>query len=506
MADFSEDLRKAIADEEAGVIKVLRDSGYTKAVESEPVLDFSDCSDPRDYSLKTGRHLFRVAADKWTQMLRNNGNTDEEAVNRKFLRDKDDYVAEPRTLADAMKDMKELFDITLTEVTEDIEKAAPDMGREIVRDTMSRVQFPQIMNRVIELPMMEPIEPVYVLQGLFKSINVPGMFGDQVTFQFPILGALEPAEMGEDAEVPEKEIDLAGGAMVAKFAKIGVGFKYSSDFDRFANFDWFGMLTRACRQALSRERELRAYYHISQNGSTVIDNRGRFGLGGTADANTVGSAGTGIDGLHNGTHVLQDIFYMMTDFNEDGLFPDTVVLSPRAWLIWAQSPEMRAFAWQHGIPQLWQMPQGKAGRATEHEAYSGLLGPHGDHPRGSSQFTTPPSYLPMSMRIVVSPFVNSGTSNSIEYTDAHVLDVSAGIGYIIENMPVTLTEWMDMAHDMRNIRFRERYAFGVLQESETIRHMRSLKTREIGVDARDRLWFNVSWAGGVGGPDLGNPA
>jgi len=506
MADFNDDLRKAIADEEADVIRVLRESGYKKATEAEPVISFADCSEPRDYSLKIGRHLFRIAANKWTQLLRNNGTTDEEYINRKFLREKDDYLTDPRTLADAMRDMKELFDLTISEVTTQVKEVAPDMSVQVIRDTLSRIQFPQIMNRVIELPMMEPIEPAYTLQGLFKSINVPGVFGDQVTFQFPILGAIEAAEMGEDAETPEKEIDLTGGAMVAKFAKIGVGFKYSSDFDRFANFDWFGMLSRACRQALARERELRAYFHISNNGDTVIDNRGRFGLGGVADAGSVGSAGTGIDGLHNGTHVLQDLFYMMTDFNEDGLFPDTIVLSPRAWLIWAQSPEMRAFAWQNGIPQLWQMPSGQRGRAEQFEVQSGLLGPSPDYPRGSSQFTTPPSYLPMSMRIVVSPFVESGTSNSIEYTNAHVLDVSAGIGYILENMPVTLTEWIDMAHDMRNIRFRERYAFGVLQESDTIRHMRYLKTREIGVDARDRLWFNVGWAGGAGGPDMGNPA
>lgn len=197
---------------------------------------------------------------------------------------------------------------------------------------------------------------------------------------------------------------------------------------------------------------------------------------------------------------------MMTSFNDDGLMPDTIVLSPRAWLIWAQSPEMRAFAWQHGMPQMWQQPQGQFGKATEHEVFGGLLGPSPDHPRGSTAYTPPPSQpaSPLPLRVVVSPFVNSGTDNSIEYTDAHVLDVSTGIGYLMQAQEVMMSQWNDPEHDLEKIRFTERYAYGVLQDSTTIRHMKFLKTREIGVDARDQMMFTVNWAGGVGGPHLGN--
>lgn len=500
--NFYEMLDARLADADSKVASKLVDHGWER---TGNFLDLPEVADEDEVALAANVYAYKEVRDIWSSLFRNDGLTDVERARFTFFKN---AKGRGRSISEAMKDMATTLEEIKDEINAKIQekaKADPKFKELNVRDVMSRIQFPQIMQRVIELPMMMPLEPAYVLQPLFKRVSVPDMFGDAARFQFPILGALTAHEMGEDAEVQEKDLDIAGGAMVTKFGKVGVGFKYSQDFNQFKNFDWFGLVLSACRQALAREKERRAYLAISGKGSTVINNQGRFGFSGAAVGGTVGTAGTGIDGLRNGTHVLQDLFYMMTSFNEDGLFPDTIVLSPRAWLIWAQSPEMRAFAWQHGMPQMWQMPQGQFGKATNYELFGGLLGPQPDHPRGSTTFTPhPTNMLPLPMRIVVSPFVTSGTDNGIEYSHAHMLDVATGIGFLMQAQEITMANWTDPEHDLEKVRFVERYGFGVLQDSTTIRHMKFLKTREIGMDARDKLVYSVNWAGGVGGPHLGN--
>lgn len=492
---------KKLADALAKRIAELETSGA-----GESALDLTGLSnsDKDEAVLRVSTFIYKKIRDGFTTLMANHGLTDDEAIRNKFLSENDQSYTPSRLVPDALGELKKEFEDLVETSAADATKA---IGTKVdVRDVMSRIQFPQIMRQVIQLPMMRPLEPVYVLQSLFRRMSIPGMFGKVAEFDFPVIGALEAHPMGEDAEVAEKTLDLAGGHMTAKFAKIGVGVKYSDDFAKFANFDWLGEVLGACRTALAREKEYRAYRHIADHGSTIISNEGRFGFSGSVVSGTVSTAGTGIDGLRNGTHVLQDMFYMLSDFNDDGMMPDTVVLSPRAWMIWAQSPEMRAWAWQNGMPQLWQMPQGKKGRASEYDIAGGVFGANTDYPRGSSQYTTPPDLGIPQMRVVVSPFVTSGTDGSIEYTHAHVLDTATGIGYIIQNEEVMMSKWNDPEHDLDKIRFTERYAYGVIQDSLTIRHMKYLKTREIGVDARDRLWFSVNWAGGVGGPHIGNVA
>lgn len=501
--EFSDMLDQKLAEYDKNVQKQLAEHGYVKKSGStKPNLDVDDADEA---VLNAGVWMYETLRDKWEELIDNNGMTEKEARRFAFLRGPKEDPNRPkgRDYKKAVRDMASAFRDMYKYCRDQADKKFAGTGID-VDDLFSRVQFPQMMSRVIELPMMEPVEPIYALQGLFKRIDVPNMFGHVARFHFPVIGALTAIEAGEDAEAPEKEIELAGGTMNAEFAKQIVGFKYSQDFEKFQSFDWYNLVLRACRQALGRRKEVKAYEALSDNGVTVINNQGRYGFSGSPVAGTVGTAGTGVDGLRNGTHVLQDIFYMMTSFNDLGLTPDTLVQNPRGWLIWAQSPEMRAFAWENGMPRLWQQPQGQFGRRSEYDIFGGLNGHHGDHPRGSSTYTEMPNFLPLPLRMVVSPFVESGTDSGIEYTHMHMLDTDTGIGYLMQAQGIMMSQWDDPEHDLEKVKFTERYAFGTLQDSLTIRHMKYLKTRELGVDAHDKIRFSVNWSGGAGGPHIGN--
>lgn len=484
---FNEELKKRLVESDAGKTGSLT---LTKDMDKDQA------------TMAVAVHVYEMLRDSVAGLMKNNGVSNSEkriktATGAKEIKN--------RPVIEGIGALREAFKDMVSDAAEIVNEASPKLGLR-AEDLFTRIQFPQLMQRAIELPAMMPIEPVYVLQDLFRKMNTPGMFGVQ-EFKFPIIGAFEASVLGEDAEVQEKDMDIAGGSMRAVFKKVGVGARWSDDFAKVANFDWLGMTLQMCRQALARRKEAIAYDHISTNGSTIIDNTGRFGFSGSIQSGTVGSAGTGVDGLRNGTHVLQDLFYMMASFNDSGMMPDTIVLSPRAWMIWAQSPEMRAYAWQNGMPQMWQMPQGRPNRDPEFDIMGGVFGANvPTYPTGSTQYTTPPQMGIPNMRIVVSPFVTSGTDSSIEYTNAHVLDVATGVGYLLQVQDIMMNEWKDPEHDITKMKFTERYAFGVLQDSLTIRHMKLLKTREIGVDARDRLWFGTTWAGGAGGPEIGNGA
>lgn len=502
--NFKDILDQKLAEKDREVMDQLASKGFVYK-EGPAELDISDAETADEAALAAGVWMYETLTDKWQELIRNGGMTDKEKRRYAFLRSPKQDPKRPkgRDYKAAVQDMKSAFAEMYTYCKDTLIEKFKGTGVD-VNDLLTRVQFPQMMSRVIELPMMEPLEPAMVLQGLFKRISVPDMYGHVARFHFPIVGGLTAVEAAEDTEAPEKEIDVAGGTMHATFAKQIVGFKYSQDFEKFESFDWYNLIINACRKALARRKEVKAYEAINGAGTTVINNQGRFGFSGAPVAGTVGSAGTGVDGLRNGTHVLQDLFYMMTSFNDLGYTPDTLVQNPRGWLIWAQSPELRAFAWEHGMPRLYEMPKGQFGFAKQHEQYSGLFGSNSDHPRGSTTYTENPGFLPLPMRVVVSPFVTAGTDNGIEYTDMHMLDVASGIGYLMQAQEIMMTQWEDPEHDLEKVKFTERYAFGTLQESLTIRHMRFLKTRELGVDAWDRIRFNVNWAGGVGGPHIGN--
>jgi len=499
-------LERTLMDAEAEIAPLLAKHGYAKNGIQLPKLNVRksalDARDKDKVIVDIAKFVFQRGAIKFAELYRNSGLTDKEVWQRRCLapdaEERDhaqDGVVRPRSWPQVLDAMQKGFAKITKDAVDDINVACKELQLNVT-DVMGRIEFSRIMKRVIETPLMTAIEPVYVLQRLFRKLNLPDIIGNNIEIPIVSLSAIEPAKVGEDGSVPERTIDLIGGSMMARFMKIGVAARISDDFERFATFDFFQAIVDAARRGLAREKEVQAYEHLDRNGRPIVDNTGRFGFAGVLDPNTFGSAGVGIDGQYNGGHTIEDIFTSMGEFVVKGMMPDTMVLSAAAWKIWAQDQTLRQWAFQHGIPQLYQTPDGRPGYAAEHDVLAGLIGSQPDFPRGSQQTTQMPQFINgLPLRIIVSPFVrfdtDPGVVDPIDYTDMMMLDVMAGVGYYVQNQDVTITNWRDFEHDIRKVKMVERYAYVTQKLNDGITHLRKIKTDIVTFDVRDRLMFSM---------------
>jgi hypothetical protein len=495
-------LERTLMDAEAEIAPILAKNGYRKVGSQLPTLDLRSKTDKEKIVLDIAKYVFQRGALRFSELYRNNGLTDKEVFHRRVMAPDTkegeiggDGVAAPRSFPRAVADITQGFHKLTKEAVREVNAVCKDLKLD-VNDVMGRIEFSRLMKRVIEVPMMQAIEPVYVLQRLFRTLNLPGIIGNTIEIPLVAVSALEPSKVGEDGSVIEKQIDLVGGNITARFMKIGVAARVSEDFERFSTFDFFGAIIDAARRGMAREREFQAFDHLDSRGTTIIDNTGRFGFDGVVDSTTFASAGVDIEGAYNGGHTIEDVFTTMSEFVTNGQMPDTMVLSAAAWKIWAQDQTLRAWAFQHGIPQLYQTPDGRPGYAAEHDVLGGFLGNNPDFPRGSQQTTQMPQFINgLPLRIIVSPFMrfdtDPGGGTPIDFTDMMMLDAAAGVGYFVQNQDITISNWVDMEHDIRKMRMVERYAYGVLKNSKSIAHLRKLKTDVVTFDVRDRLVFSM---------------
>jgi len=501
-ANFQERLEDELSKGGAEINRILQANGWARATKQElPRLRVKNAKDLNSLALDVAGHAYKRMALKFVELYRNAGFTDEEVWRKRVMEpdmSEQDYASQgvhkPRSFQNVVKAMTAGFTKIVTDTVTEINESLQGSGVK-VEDVLGRIEFSRLLKRVVETPMMMPIEPIYVMQQFFRTLNLPGLIGNTVDFPIVALSAIEAHKVGEDGSVPEKTIDLIGGNIVARFMKIGVAARISDDFERFMGqgFDFFGAIVDAARKALAREREWQAFLHLDTHGVNIINNTGRFGFSGAVETGTWGSAGVGLDGQYNGGHTIEDMFHCMSTFVLNGLFPDTMVLSASLWKVWAQDQTMRTFAFQNGIPRLYQTPSGTPGYANEHDVLGGMLGNNPDFPRGSTQTTNMPQFIEgLPLRVVVSPFIATDVDSDIEYSNAMMLDVNAGVGYFIQNQDPTISNWVDMEHDIRKMRIIERYAYGSLKNSTAIRHLRKLKTDVVTFDVRDRLWFTMN--------------
>jgi len=339
--------------------------------------------------------------------------------------------------------------ITIQDLLEQDSKFSKEM-----RDSFS-TDHPMLIPRVISEVTKEAIEPNIVLTPMMQRINY--QHGTQLTF--PAIGAIAAADIPEGGEYPERSLDFAG-QVVATIGKSGVAIKFSEEMIRYSLYDIMSMHLRAAGRALIRWKEKKVADMIINNAggtNTLFDN---------TSASYSGTTGRSAAGAYNGTISLNDFFKAYATMVNRGFIPDTLIMNPFAWQIFADEGLQRIFGFWNGAG-MWNSMQGSPGIATQWKngGMNGLLqNTTVTAPQNiATTFTNVPSIFPYPFRIVVSPFMPYDATQNV--TDMILCD-SSQLGVLVVDEEVQTDQWNDPARDIMKIKLRERYGLGSLNNGK----------------------------------------
>ena len=317
-----------------------------------------------------------------------------------------------------------------------------------MRDNFSS-DHPLLIPRVISEVVKEAIEPNVVLTPLLQRINYS--HGTQLTF--PAMGAIAAADIPEGGEYPERSLDFAG-QVVATIGKSGVAVKFTDEMIRYSMYDVMSMNLRAAGRSLIRWKEQKVADAIASGAggvNTIIDND---------IVHFPSTSGRNGNGVYNGTLTLDDIFHAYATMIDRGFTPNTMIMHPFAWQIFADEAIARAFGFINGLA-MWQQLQGQPGTAPSQSGPSPLLGQSQPDDPGqlATTFTNVPSQFPAAFNIIVSPYMpyNSTTNK----TDLIFCDRNE-LGILVVDEDVVTEEFDDPARDIRKVKLRERYGLATL--------------------------------------------
>ena len=322
----------------------------------------------------------------------------------------------------------------------------------------------------------EPVEPMIIGPSLLERVQYePGL-----RIQHPAGGALYAEDVAPHQSVPEFGIDIGGSQTnEVKVGRSGLALKFDDTVTRFSQYDLVGFWTRLAGDALRRHKEEKIFNFISSVGTVVFDNVTRSnGLTGSY------TSGRNSNGSLNGSMTMDDLMTMYTIGLQQGFIMDTILIHPLSWLMWLRDPVLRTFQLQYGGGAWfneWQGdPKGRdplAGFPPLGEGTGRFVNP----PTGAQDAPTatpiaeydqnitsrpkPPSYLGLSFRIIVSPFVAFDVTNNT----ADLIMFSGGkLGAIVVDRDARVIEQTDPLLDLTKIQIDESYGLAMAYEGQAV--------------------------------------
>lgn len=358
---------------------------------------------------------------------------------------------------------------------------------------------PQVVTRILH----EAREPALVISSIFDRVRLER----GQTIQIGAIGAISVHEVPEGGEYQPSDIVFDSGNMVGlSVRKYGTLLQFTEEMFEDSQWDVIGLWMRAAGRAFARNREQRASLLLNEQGVVYFDN----GSPGTAISGV--THGRNIAGVANGSVTANDIFDMYAFLAMRGFVPNTLLIHPLAWAVFATDPEMKEVVLENGRLTSRRMPEGgpdpgwgtelnKLGWRTTAEgvglgstaggqgiAYAGFTDPNipaamqkiGSIPYSTylsalgATFHVQPRYLPGPLTVLVSPFVPftastsaTGNENTVATCSLIMLDSSA-VGAFIEKTPLTTEEFNNPMTDTRTLKLRERWGLALYEQGKGV--------------------------------------
>lgn len=353
--------------------------------------------------------------------------------------------------------------VTLTEASLDlVEKMARNIhgdfskGRASIQEAISSTDTVKLIPKVIEGKLREAAEPEYLGTRFFQTVKVDG--GSSAVYVIPVVGEVTAYEVGEGTRYKETSFDMTtieNATLEIRVKKIGVRVSITEEAISDSSWDILGINVKKMGRAMARYKEEMIFNAFSNHGHVVFDNALR-----TAQP-AAGTTGLGKDGQYNDTLSVEDFLDLTLALMGNGYNPTDVIMHPLTWVVFARNSMIG-----NGLT-------------------FGALGGNNVHPNGGIQGTpaafgmanngngqklimTPDQVqnrLPVPMAINFSPWVKF--DKLTKRFDMYVVDKTE-VGIIAQRESLSTGNWTDPEKDIRNLKAKERYGIGVLNNGRAI--------------------------------------
>jgi len=364
-----------------------------------------------------------------------------------------------------------------------------------LKDLITTQDLTRFIPQTVETVVREAMEPnLFIVDRLFQQVNIPR--GSRI--QIGAVGAMEAGRVGQAGEYPEKfvNIDDSGDMVALTTDKHGLKISMTDEVLQENLYDVVGIWLRAAGRALARHKERTAAKLISEMGYDVFDNlnptNSWYGT----------TTGRDITGASNGSLTVNDTFEAYAYLLQRNFTPDVLLMHPLAWKTFMVDTEMREVVLANATIASFKTPNGSAPVAwgTGHQGQglrfnaTGNQVTTGNTTKGASAWTQTlnpngatfqiaPRYLPAPLEVIVTQYVpfrygtrgagtaNEGTAKGM--TNVIMVD-SSNCGIIGQSMPVTMDRWTTPERDIENIKLKEGWGLGILEQGKAIGVLRNI--------------------------------
>lgn len=357
-----------------------------------------------------------------------------------------------------------------------------DDGTLAIQDIVTHEDLQPLVPRVVRRIIVEAIQPEQlIIPNLFTRVNIPE--GQMV--EIGAIGSIVAGKIAQGDIYPETTLatDTVGAAVNITVEKYGCAINISQEAIDDNQFDVITLWLRAAGAALARLKESKALKLMNSMGVTVFDNAD------PANSEIGSFTGRNIAGAFNGTATLNDIFDMWAYMALRGFNPDTLIMNPLAWKVFAVDPELREIVLKGATLATRRMPLGSG-----NPGWRGIFTPEGVGARqkytgdddGINAYTQtltpigatwniPPQYLPSPMKVLVThmvPFAERGAGEK-PITNLIMAD-SQRCGILVDRQGPQTKENDIFERDVHAVHINERYGMGLFDQGKGVTVARNL--------------------------------
>lgn len=306
-----------------------------------------------------------------------------------------------------------------------------------IADFLASPQAKVLVPKIIEGTARRAADPLYVASKLFKKIRL----ASGASIQSPAFGVVRAFDVAEGGEIPSVSIDwnLRSNEQI-KVGKTGVRIQYSDEVKADCTFDIISIYIAEAGRAMARLKEQKAFHEFKTHGNVIFDNnlyKANPKLYKHATTN-----GVDFEGNLNGTMSLEDYLDLVFAVHANEYTPTNTIMHPLAF---------PAFI-KNGLTGALTAVNEKDAKYDSIKTFK--FGPEAVTGK-----------LPFGLQVDLTPFA---TINKEKRTFDMIVADRNNVGYLVVRDELKTDSFRDPSRDLNNVKFIERYGFGVADRGRAI--------------------------------------